>query len=72
MSSASVKVAVRVRPFNEREKLRDAKCVVDMQGGTTQVNNRAQEQRERRNGGMWERGKASEESTENGQSILCR
>lgn len=35
MAGASVKVAVRVRPFNARETSRDAKCVVSMQGNTT-------------------------------------
>ncbi len=38
MAAASVKVAVRVRPFNEREKLRNSKCIIDMQGKSTQVN----------------------------------
>ncbi|RXN08491.1 kinesin KIF1C [Labeo rohita] len=33
--AASVKVAVRVRPFNSRETSRDAKCVIQMQGNTT-------------------------------------
>ncbi len=33
----SVVVAVRVRPFNERERARDAKCVVEMQGATTKA-----------------------------------
>ncbi|XP_051517535.1 kinesin-like protein KIF1C isoform X2 [Myxocyprinus asiaticus] len=33
--AASVKVAVRVRPFNSRENSRDAKCVIQMQGNTT-------------------------------------
>jgi len=31
----ALKVAVRVRPFNQREKDRDAKLVIDMQGPTT-------------------------------------
>ncbi|XP_061446830.1 kinesin-like protein KIF1C [Rhineura floridana] len=35
MAGASVKVAVRVRPFNAREISRDAKCVIQMQGKTT-------------------------------------
>lgn len=35
MTGASVKVAVRVRPFNARETSQDAKCVVSMQGSTT-------------------------------------
>uniref|UniRef100_A0A8B9PGT5 Kinesin motor domain-containing protein n=1 Tax=Apteryx owenii TaxID=8824 RepID=A0A8B9PGT5_APTOW len=35
MAGASVKVAVRVRPFNSRETSRDAKCVIQMQGKTT-------------------------------------
>lgn len=35
MAGASVKVAVRVRPFNARETSQDAKCVVSMQGSTT-------------------------------------
>uniref|UniRef100_A0A9J7ZSC6 Kinesin-like protein n=1 Tax=Cyprinus carpio carpio TaxID=630221 RepID=A0A9J7ZSC6_CYPCA len=33
--AASVKVAVRVRPFNSRETSRDAKCVIQMQGSST-------------------------------------
>lgn len=39
MASASVKVAVRVRPFNAREISRDAKCVIQMQGKTTCISN---------------------------------
>ncbi|XP_038624837.1 kinesin-like protein KIF1C [Tachyglossus aculeatus] len=39
MAGASVKVAVRVRPFNARETSRDAKCVVSMQGTTTSITN---------------------------------
>uniref|UniRef100_A0A4W5KHB5 Kinesin motor domain-containing protein n=1 Tax=Hucho hucho TaxID=62062 RepID=A0A4W5KHB5_9TELE len=35
MAGASVKVAVRVRPFNSRETSRDAKCVIQMQGNST-------------------------------------
>uniref|UniRef100_A0AC35GKR5 Kinesin-like protein unc-104 n=1 Tax=Panagrolaimus sp. PS1159 TaxID=55785 RepID=A0AC35GKR5_9BILA len=34
---SSVKVAVRVRPFNSREKDRDAKCVIAMTGNTTTI-----------------------------------
>ena len=30
--SESVKVAVRVRPFNQREKDRSAKCIIQMVG----------------------------------------
>ncbi|XP_062871412.1 kinesin-like protein KIF1C isoform X2 [Trichomycterus rosablanca] len=37
--AASVKVAVRVRPFNSREISRDAKCVIQMQGRTTCIVN---------------------------------
>uniref|UniRef100_A0A8B9J9L2 Kinesin-like protein n=1 Tax=Astyanax mexicanus TaxID=7994 RepID=A0A8B9J9L2_ASTMX len=37
--AASVKVAVRVRPFNNRESSRDAKCVIQMQGKTTCITN---------------------------------
>ena len=33
----NVKVAVRVRPFNSREKQRDAKIIIDMQGKTTTI-----------------------------------
>ena len=33
----SVKVAVRVRPFNEREIKGNSKCCVVMQGPTTQL-----------------------------------
>uniref|UniRef100_A0A8C8RLV2 Kinesin family member 1C n=1 Tax=Pelusios castaneus TaxID=367368 RepID=A0A8C8RLV2_9SAUR len=39
MAGASVKVAVRVRPFNSREISRDAKCVIQMQGKTTCISN---------------------------------
>jgi len=35
--SESVKVAVRVRPFNQREKDRDAKLVIDMRDATTVI-----------------------------------
>jgi len=34
---SSVKVAVRVRPFNTREKDKDAKCVIAMEGNTTRI-----------------------------------
>ncbi|XP_031552052.1 kinesin-like protein KIF28P [Actinia tenebrosa] len=37
MSGESVKVAVRVRPFNSREKDRGAKCCLDMMGALTQI-----------------------------------
>lgn len=32
---SSVKVAVRVRPFNNREITRDCKCIIEMAGYTT-------------------------------------
>ena len=32
---SSVKVAVRVRPFNSREMARDAQCIIEMEGSTT-------------------------------------
>ncbi|XP_017838469.1 kinesin-like protein unc-104 isoform X1 [Drosophila busckii] len=32
---SSVKVAVRVRPFNSREISRESKCIIEMSGGTT-------------------------------------
>uniref|UniRef100_A0A4W5LF02 Kinesin motor domain-containing protein n=1 Tax=Hucho hucho TaxID=62062 RepID=A0A4W5LF02_9TELE len=35
MSGASVKVAVRVRPFNSREMGKDSKCIIQMSGNTT-------------------------------------
>lgn len=35
MSGASVKVAVRVRPFNSRELGKDSKCIIQMQGNST-------------------------------------
>lgn len=35
MSGASVKVAVRVRPFNSREISKESKCIIQMQGNTT-------------------------------------
>nr|XP_033942494.1 kinesin-like protein KIF1B isoform X9 [Pseudochaenichthys georgianus] len=39
MSGASVKVAVRVRPFNSRETGKDSKCIIHMQGNTTTILN---------------------------------
>lgn len=39
MAGASVKVAVRVRPFNSRETGRNAKCVIQMQGNSTCISN---------------------------------
>lgn len=39
MAGASVKVAVRVRPFSSREISRDAKCVIQMQGKSTCITN---------------------------------
>ncbi|XP_070583411.1 kinesin-like protein KIF1C [Erythrolamprus reginae] len=39
MASASVKVAVRVRPFNTREIGYAASCVIQMQGATTCITN---------------------------------
>ncbi|XP_028998763.1 kinesin-like protein KIF1C isoform X2 [Betta splendens] len=39
MAGASVKVAVRVRPFNSREIGRNAKCVIQMQGTSTCISN---------------------------------
>nr|XP_006814112.1 PREDICTED: kinesin-like protein KIF28P-like [Saccoglossus kowalevskii] len=35
----SVKVAVRVRPFNQRENDRAAKCIIEMQGTSTKITN---------------------------------
>lgn len=35
----SVKVAVRVRPFNNRELHRDCKCIISMSGNTTSITN---------------------------------
>uniref|UniRef100_A0A8C2B342 plus-end-directed kinesin ATPase n=1 Tax=Cyprinus carpio TaxID=7962 RepID=A0A8C2B342_CYPCA len=35
MSGASVKVAVRVRPFNSRETSKESKCIIQMSGNTT-------------------------------------
>ncbi|KAJ8308377.1 hypothetical protein KUTeg_013251 [Tegillarca granosa] len=37
--SDSVKVAVRVRPFNQREKTAGSKCVISMKGTTTTITN---------------------------------
>ncbi|KAJ3586664.1 hypothetical protein NHX12_013060, partial [Muraenolepis orangiensis] len=39
MSGASVKVAVRVRPFNSREIGKDSKCIIHMQGNSTTIAN---------------------------------
>ncbi|KAM9298879.1 kinesin-like protein KIF1B isoform 6-T6 [Gastrophryne carolinensis] len=39
MSGASVKVAVRVRPFNSRELGKDSKCIIQMQGNSTSILN---------------------------------
>ncbi|XP_011258926.1 kinesin-like protein unc-104 isoform X13 [Camponotus floridanus] len=36
---SSVKVAVRVRPFNHREITRQAQCIIDMTGNTTSIVN---------------------------------
>ena len=35
MAGASVKVAVRVRPFNSREMGKESKCIIQMSGNTT-------------------------------------
>ncbi|XP_048362662.1 kinesin-like protein KIF1A isoform X13 [Sphaerodactylus townsendi] len=39
MAGASVKVAVRVRPFNSREIGKDSKCIIQMTGNTTTIIN---------------------------------
>uniref|UniRef100_A0A8C0FQN5 Kinesin family member 1B n=1 Tax=Bubo bubo TaxID=30461 RepID=A0A8C0FQN5_BUBBB len=39
MSGASVKVAVRVRPFNSRETSKESKCIIQMQGNSTSIIN---------------------------------
>ncbi|XP_041031225.1 kinesin-like protein KIF1A isoform X8 [Carcharodon carcharias] len=39
MAGASVKVAVRVRPFNSREISRESKCIIQMSGNTTTIIN---------------------------------
>ncbi|XP_072851918.2 kinesin-like protein KIF1A isoform X47 [Pogona vitticeps] len=39
MAGASVKVAVRVRPFNSREMSKDSKCIIQMSGSTTTIIN---------------------------------
>ncbi|XP_067204879.1 kinesin-like protein unc-104 isoform X2 [Linepithema humile] len=36
---SSVKVAVRVRPFNYREITREAQCIIEMTGSTTSITN---------------------------------
>ncbi|XP_041675692.1 kinesin-like protein unc-104 isoform X5 [Drosophila eugracilis] len=36
---SSVKVAVRVRPFNSREIARESKCIIEMAGATTAITN---------------------------------
>ncbi|XP_055706371.1 kinesin-like protein unc-104 isoform X3 [Phlebotomus papatasi] len=36
---SSVKVAVRVRPFNSREIARESKCIIEMNGATTSIVN---------------------------------
>lgn len=41
MSDECVKVAVRVRPFNSREKARSAQVIIDMRGKTTSISNPA-------------------------------
>lgn len=43
-STASVKVAVRVRPFNSREIASEAKCVIGMTGSTTTISGGPQNQ----------------------------
>ncbi|XP_054590604.2 kinesin-like protein KIF1A isoform X19 [Nothobranchius furzeri] len=39
MAGASVKVAVRVRPFNSRETEKESKCIIQMSGNTTTIIN---------------------------------
>ncbi|KAK3560783.1 hypothetical protein QTP86_019476 [Hemibagrus guttatus] len=39
MAGASVKVAVRVRPFNSREVGKESKCIIQMSGNTTTIIN---------------------------------
>ncbi|XP_027883460.1 kinesin-like protein KIF1A isoform X12 [Xiphophorus couchianus] len=39
MAGASVKVAVRVRPFNSRETEKESKCIIQMCGNTTTIIN---------------------------------
>ncbi|XP_059416428.1 kinesin-like protein KIF1A isoform X16 [Carassius carassius] len=39
MAGASVKVAVRVRPFNSRETSKESKCIIQMSGNTTTIIN---------------------------------
>ncbi|XP_043984567.1 kinesin-like protein KIF1A isoform X14 [Gambusia affinis] len=39
MAGASVKVAVRVRPFNSRETDKESKCIIQMSGNTTTIIN---------------------------------
>nr|XP_033476670.1 kinesin-like protein KIF1A isoform X11 [Epinephelus lanceolatus] len=39
MAGASVKVAVRVRPFNSREMAKESKCIIQMSGNTTTIIN---------------------------------
>ncbi|XP_040895708.1 kinesin-like protein KIF1A [Toxotes jaculatrix] len=39
MAGASVKVAVRVRPFNSREIGKESKCIIQMSGNTTTIIN---------------------------------
>uniref|UniRef100_A0A8C7WJR3 plus-end-directed kinesin ATPase n=1 Tax=Oncorhynchus mykiss TaxID=8022 RepID=A0A8C7WJR3_ONCMY len=39
MAGASVKVAVRVRPFNSREIGKESKCIIQMTGNTTTILN---------------------------------
>lgn len=36
---SSVKVAVRVRPFNSREITREAQCIIEMSGNMTAITN---------------------------------
>ncbi|XP_044758313.1 kinesin-like protein unc-104 isoform X2 [Coccinella septempunctata] len=44
---SSVKVAVRVRPFNNREISRDCKCIIKMGGNTTTISNPKLDAREK-------------------------
>ncbi|KAL3272424.1 hypothetical protein HHI36_013906 [Cryptolaemus montrouzieri] len=44
---SSVKVAVRVRPFNNREISRDCKCIIKMGGNTTTITNPKLDAREK-------------------------
>jgi len=48
MPDENVKVAVRVRPFNSREKARNSKCCIEMDGPNTIIKDPAGEKEDKK------------------------